>query len=83
MAKDYFKQVDEYVDGELTGSELSDFIKEMNRNPELFKEVELYKKVNGLLYELADYNKKREDLKQLHEEYMKSRKEKQNPEIDN
>jgi anti-sigma factor RsiW len=82
VAKDYFKQIDEYVDGELTGSELSDFIKEMNRNPELSKEVELYKKVHGLLNEMADYRKKREDLNQLHEEYLKSKKDKQNPQTD-
>lgn len=83
MAKDYFKQVDEYVDGELTGSELSDFIKEMNRNPKLSKEVELYRKVNKLLLEQADIRIKREDLKQLHEEYLKSITNKQNPQADN
>jgi anti-sigma factor RsiW len=82
MAKDYFKQVDEYVDGELTGSELSDFIKEMNRNPELSKEVALYKKVNGLLSEMAEDNKKFEDLRLLQEEYNKSRKDKKNPQSD-
>jgi len=83
VAKDYFKQVDEYVDGELTGSELSDFIQEMNRNPELSKEVDLYRKVNKLLMDMNDQNKKREDLEKLHEEYMKSRKDKQNTETDN
>jgi hypothetical protein len=83
VAKDYFKQVDEYVDGELTGSELSDFIKEMNRNPKLSKEVELYRKVNKLLLEQADIRIKREDLKQLHEEYLKSITNKQNPQADN
>jgi negative regulator of sigma E activity len=73
MAKNYFKQIDEYIDGELTGSELSDFIKELGRNPELSKEVELYKDVNKLLLEKVDNLRKRDDLDRMHEEYMRSR----------
>jgi tetratricopeptide (TPR) repeat protein len=75
---DYFKLIDAYIDGELTGSELSDFIKEMERNSELAREVELYKDVNKFLYKKADELKKREDLNRLHEEFMKSRSEKEN-----
>jgi hypothetical protein len=78
VKKDYFKFVDAYIDGELTGSELSDFIKELNRNTELAREVELHKDLYKFLYKKADELKKREDLKRLHEEYMKSRNEKEN-----
>jgi hypothetical protein len=41
---DYIKLIEAYFNGKLTGSELSDFLKEVKRNPELAEEVEKYKK---------------------------------------
>jgi len=43
---DYFKLIDAYLNGDLTGSELSDFLRELKRNPNLAHEVELHKKAN-------------------------------------
>jgi TolA-binding protein len=74
---DFFKLIDPYIDGELTGSELSDFIKELERNPELLREVELHKDVNKFLYKKADEIKKRQELDEIHAEFMKSRSEKE------
>jgi TolA-binding protein len=73
-----FKLIDAYLDGELTGSELSAFTRELEHNPELASEVELHKDVNKFLYKKADELKKREDLNRMHEEFMKSRSEKEN-----
>jgi TolA-binding protein len=69
----FFKKIDAYLDGELTGSELSSFLDEMKHNSELAKEVELYKNVNTLLQDKAADDSKRKDLEKLHEEFMNSR----------
>lgn len=70
---DFFKKIDAYLDGELTGSELNNFLEEMKRNRELASEVELYKNVNKLLHDKAADDNKRKDLEELHLEYIKSR----------
>jgi hypothetical protein len=75
---DYFKLINAYLNGDLTGSELSDFLKEVKNNPILANEVELHKDLYKFLYKKADELKKREDLEKLQAEFMKSRKEKEN-----
>jgi len=83
VAKNYFKLIEAYVAGELTGSELSDFIQELARNPELAKQVNLSRDLDKFLYDDAARSKFIENLNRIEEEYMKSRKDKQNPETDN
>jgi hypothetical protein len=63
---DYFSLIEAYFNGKLTGSELSDLLKEVQRNPDLAKEVEKYRK--------DDEIKKRQDLIILNAEYSKKTK---------
>jgi hypothetical protein len=63
---DYFSLIEAYFNGKLTGSELSDFLKEVQRNPDLVNQVEKYRK--------DDEIKKRQDLIILNAEYSKKQK---------
>lgn len=73
---DFFEKIDAYLDGELTGSELSSFLEEMKHNPDLAKEVELFKNVNTLLNDKAEEESKRKYLEKLHREYMNTHNKK-------
>jgi tetratricopeptide (TPR) repeat protein len=69
---DYNSLIDSYLDGELTGSELNDFLKEVERNPALAREVKLHKRVNKFLVDKAEEEDLREHLNDIHKAYLDS-----------
>lgn len=65
MTDNDYKQIDEYISGQLTGKALADFEVQLLTNKALAEEVELYKDVGETLTTNYAYEKEDAELKQL------------------